>query len=267
MKNTSVQCEYFGECNSENNRDSCKNGTYFYRCAYLNYKTEEYYNQAIGVATAYPFDKLNFQPRDKWDFYNEREKNEAKGKACIDCRTNITEAFECRCAYLCGSGKCDKGGKDKIWGGSKFEILYYQLPISKDYQGKVDLVLWEKETKNIFLTEYKPNRTQSPEKLLRMICEIVTYRTSATEGCLQFFNHKFNDKRFKEKIICIAEENIHTAIMFNEFGDDDMLSPQKAEYEQKNGGIEALLKKHHVSVFELKGNKDIIMVEDNRKKQ
>ena len=262
MEKTSIKCDLFGECRSTTNCETCGNGTYFYRCANLNSK--KYYSRAIEVATDYQFDKLHFTPRDNWEFYYERVKNEDKGEACKDCRDRITEAFECRCAYLCGNGKCDKGNEDKIWGGKKFEILYYQLPISKDYSGKVDLILWEKETKNIFLTEYKPDRTKSPERLLRMICEIVTYRTSATKGCLQFFNDKFNDKKFKEKIISITEDNIHTAIMFNEFGDDGNLSPQKAEYEQKNADIEALLKKHHVCVFELKENKDIIMLEDNR---
>ena len=268
MGSTSIKCDIFGECRSKTNCETCKNGTFFYRCGNLN--TERYYSRALEVATSYSFDQLNFRPRDNWDFYKERVKNEDKGEACQDCRKEdeITEAFECRCAYLCGNGKCAKGGKDKIWGGSKFEILYYQLPISKDYSGKVDLVLWEKGTKNIFLTEYKPNRTQSPERLLRMICEIVTYRSSATQGCLQFFNEKFKDKRFKEKIVSIAEENIHTAIMFNEFGDDKKSSsPQKAEYEKKNATIEALLKKHHVCVFELKESRDIIMLEDNRVNQ
>ena len=123
----------------------------------------------------------------------------------------------------------------------------------------MDLILREIGTNNIFLTEYKPNRTNTPERLLRMICEIVTYKTSAIDGCQKFFN-----KVFKNKTRCITKENIFTAIMFNELGDNGKISPQKAEYEKPNKGIKDLLKERHVCVFELTHDKDIVLIEDNR---
>lgn len=256
---------WLGECRAKN--PDCENGKYIYRCGNLNCRTEKIYQNAIQKVKQYDFGKLKleFKPRSHWDFYKERVKKEDNGTACDGCRGKITEAFECRCAYLCTRGKCKEGKK---WGGSKYEILYYQLPVSDDYNGKVDLVLREVGTNEIYLTEYKPARTKSPERLLRMICEIVTYRQSSDKGCIKFFNNMF-----KGETLEITENNIHTAIMFNEFGDggDDgknspqnvKPSPQKNEYDNSDEGIKELLKTHHVNVFMLKKDKEIVLLESN----
>lgn len=254
----------FDECRVKSDDKECKNGKFIYRCGNLNCKNEKIYDDAIEKVLAYDFSKIKVGKRTDWKFYKERTKKE-KGakdvngtqKACDGCREKITEAFECRCAYLCGSSKCPK---DKKWGGTKYEILYYQLPVSQDYDGKIDLVLRKVGTNEIYLTEYKPARTKAPERLLRMICEIVTYRQSSDEGCIDFFNNDDNEQ-FAD--ISITKENIHTAIMFNESGDDGNSSPQKSEYKNAKEGIRGLLIKHRVSVFELTDDKDIIMLEEN----
>lgn len=245
------KCVFGHDCRAK--EPKCDDGRYIYRCGDLNTKT--HYKHAIEVVKKYDFGALKFAPRDRWEFYKTRVRNENKGEACEGDRDKdkITEAFECRCAYLCSTGKCDKCETKKKWGGKDFEILYYQLPVSKDYDGKVDLVLRRVGTNDIYLTEYKPNRTSSPERLLRMICEILTYRSSSDDGCIKFFNNVFENG----KKIHIEKANIHTAIMFNE------ISPQRAEYDACDEGIKELLVKHHINVFELKDDKDIVLLEEN----
>ena len=127
----SVSCP-FGEdyCRSKNNREECKNGAFFYRCADLN--STKFYKKALEKALQYDFDCVrSFGVRTKWDFYSDRKKKEDSGKACEGCREKNTEAFECRCQYLRANGKCLQQNAKGTWAeGSEYGILYYQLPVS-----------------------------------------------------------------------------------------------------------------------------------------
>ena len=241
---------------------NCKGGFYLYRCTNLNCKSEDIYKNAIEVVTnGNHFSKLEkCGTRTNWKFYKNRisevkkAKRENDNHACGGCRDKKTEAFECRCAYLCGHKDCEHGTK---WGGTNYEILYYQLPVSDKYDGKVDLVIRKVNTKEIYLTEYKPSRLASSESLLRMICEIVSYRQTADKGCLEFFNGIYEDNN-----LGITVDNIHTAIMFNATTADGVKSPQKDEYGKKDEGIRSLLKKYHITVFELTADKDIVCLDE-----
>lgn len=242
----SVSCP-FGEdyCRSKNNREECKNGAFFYRCSDLD--STKFYKKALEKALQYDFDCVrSFGVRTKWDFYSDRKKKEDSGKACEGCREKNTEAFECRCQYLRANGKCLQQNAKGTWAeGSEYGILYYQLPVSDGYNGKVDLVLKTKGADELFMTEYKPDRKETPEKLLRMICEIVTYCKTVKEGAIGFFGGK-RGKWSGEKLN-LQEENIHPAIMFREG------SPQHQEWQNRAAEIDLLLEKHGISVFIVKG--------------
>ena len=233
-----------GYCRSENNRKECQNGEFFYRCADLNSKN--YYQKALNKALQYDFDCVqSFGERKKWDFYRDRKKKEDNGEACEGCREKNTEAFECRCQYLRANGKCLQQSAKKTWSeGSKYSILYYQLPVSDRYNGKVDLVLKTKGADELFMTEYKSDRKETPERLLRMICEIVTYCKTVKKGAIEFFGGK-RGKWSGEKLV-LEEKNIHPAIMFKEG------SPQHLEWLERKSEIGFLIEKNDISVFIVK---------------
>ena len=136
-------------------------------------------------------------------------------------------------------------GIKKNWSAeSEYGILYYQLPVSDRYNGKVDLVLKTKGADELFMTEYKPDRKETPERLLRMICEIVTYCKTVKKGAIEFFGGK-RGKWSGEKLV-LEEKNIHPAIMFKAG------SPQHLEWLERNPEIGFLIEKHHISVFIVK---------------
>lgn len=125
----------------------------------------KFYKKALEKALQYDFDCVrSFGVRTKWDFYSDRKKKEDSGKACEGCREKNTEAFECRCQYLRANGKCLQQNAKGMWAeGSEYGILYYQLPVSDGYNGKVDLVLKTKGADELFMTEYKPDRKKTPK--------------------------------------------------------------------------------------------------------
>ena len=236
-----------GYCRSENNKKECKNGGFFYRCADLNTKT--HYAEALKKALQYDFDRMRtLGTRTKWDFYRNRKKEEDKGEACKGCREKDTEAFECRCQYLRANGKCLQQSAKKTWSeGSAYGIFYYQLPVSDYYLGKVDLVLKTKGKDELFMTEFKPDRKDTSETLLRMICEIVTYCKTVKEGAIVFFGGK-RGKWAGEKLN-LKEEDIHPAIMFKEN------SPQHKDWQKREPEIDLLIQKHQISVFMVRDDK------------
>lgn len=233
-----------GHCRSENNKKECCSGGFFYRCADLN--TTDHYKEALEKALQYDFDRIrSYGVRTKWDFYQRRKKIEDSGKACQGCRDKDTEAFECKCQYLRENKKCLKINKKKLWADrAEYGIFFYQLPVSDSYQGRVDLVLKTKGADELFMTEYKPEREEKSETILRMICEIVTYCKTVKEGAIDFFGGK-RGKWSGEKLN-LKPENIHPAIMFKEE------SPQYQQWKERDPKIDLLIEKHNISVFIVK---------------
>lgn len=238
-------------CRSKKNRDYCHNKNlndfcFIYRCADLNIADSKHYFYALDCAYNYDFTQLRkLKSRSKFNQYSGR---------CPGKREKITEAFECRCAYYvksnsskCQKEKCSNYG-NKIWSGDNIELMYYQLPVSDSYDGKVDIILHDTKQNNVYLVEYKPDREKSAERLLRMICEISTYYETIVidNNAVKFFKEKFGVK--------ISNDDIKKAIMFNES------SPQHYEYKkaiEQNSKIIDLMDKLKISVFVLINKSEI----------
>lgn len=238
-------------CRSKKNWDRCHDKKlndfcFIYRCADLNIADSADYFNAVDRAFDYDFCQLSLlDSRSKFDRYS--------GK-CQGQRDRTTEAFECRCAYYIKSDspKCKKGEcaryTDKSWYGDNIELMYYQLPVSDGYNGKVDILLRDTEQNIVYLVEYKPERDKSAERLLRMVCEIATYyETVVKDGnAVDFLNKKFKTR--------FTTDDVKKAIMFNEN------SPQHAEYidaiEHKRKIVD-LMDKQQISVFVLKNKSRI----------
>ena len=241
----SVSCP-FGEdyCRSKNNKEECKNGAFFYRCADLD--STKFYKKALEKALQYDLTASNLSVCGQSGIFIRIARKKRTAESVRGMQRKDTEAFECRCQYLRANGKCLQQNAKGTWAeGSEYGILYYQLPVSDGYNGKVDLVLKTKGADELFMTEYKPDRKKRRKKLLRMICEIVTYCKTVKEGAIGFFGGK-RGKWSGEKLN-LQEENIHPAIMFREG------SPQHQEWQNRAAEIDLLLEKHGISVFIVKG--------------
>lgn len=238
----------FGTCRSIDNQKKCEHGKFVYRCPNLNAKTSDIYNDSLTKIQEYEFTNLKqvINPRSDLKFQNDRIRRESKDISNCNERDRITEPYLCRCAYWSSLNKCSKNCLMKAkWDtfGDYF-ILDYQLPVSDSYNGKVDLVLCNRKNNNIYLTEYKPNREKTPERLLRMIAEIVTYYQSAIPGCKEFMKKYHN--------IELKDNDISIAIMFHNE------SPQHKEFKQHINGIDKLISKYNISVFCIFDNENMI---------
>lgn len=237
-------------CRSKKNWDYCHNKNlndfcFIYRCADLNIADSNDYFNALDSAYNYDFTQLRqLDSRSKFKQYS--------GK-CEGERKKITEAFECRCAYYVksNSSKCLKrecSYRHNIWSGDNIELMYYQLPVSDSYNGKVDIILHDTKRNTVYLVEYKPDREKSAERLLRMICEISTYYETIVKdnNAVDFFKNKLG--------VQISNSAVKKAIMFNEN------SPQHCEYRkviEQNGKIINLIDKLSITVFVLKDKSTI----------
>ncbi len=266
-----VKCLCGLKCRKTGERD-CGDGKYFYRCGSLNVQTKEYYNEALRLAQTYDFDKNRIgEPRRDFSYINGKSRKSP-------CPTEPTEmnkregkeAFICRCYTRLSTGDCrNETCKNKI-GFSKengYEIVDYQVPPAEGACGRVDLVFKRKQGEEIYLVEVKPPRVDSPERLLRMICEIVsyyypladknsayrdyvTYRTCGAYPSVswdRFIKHRRN---YPENIFF----SIIPAVAFFEG------SPQEIEYKELAPEIEELLQKFGIAVFCLSPTGEIRLI-------
>lgn len=247
-------------CRATTDND-CKNGKYFYRCGSLNVKTKKYYNEALCLAQKYDFDKNRIgEPRQDFSYINEKARKDP-------CPTDVAElakrdgkeAFICRCYTRLSLGECpDLSCKNRIAFSqeNEYEIVDYQVPPVKGGCGRVDLVFKKKQGKEIYLVEVKPPRSDSPERLLRMICEIVSYYYPLADENSEYRDYvtyrtcgaypNVTWKKFVGKRQNYPQNTKMRVIPAIAFFED---SPQEAEYKKMDTSIESLLHKFGIAVF------------------
>ncbi len=154
---------------------------------------------------------------------------------CVGCKTpRITEKRLCRCMYYFNRKDCQKNctqcafrARFQIVG--EYQVVDYEVPAGCAGKGigEIDLILRRGET--LYAAEVKPYRRKTPERLLRMAAEILTYT-------LGYPPDKF------QKALLFFEKN----------PDDGLPSPQQLEYDTAPAELLALLKKADIAVFHLK---------------
>lgn len=258
MSKTKCSCGI--SCRGKGNKD-CKNGKYFYRCSSLNVFTEKYYNEVLRFAQGYDFDKNRIgEPRLDFIYINNESRN-------LPCPTDAVEmekrkgkeAFLCRCYTRQSTGNCTNPtckNKMRFSKDNEYEIVDYQVPPVQGDCGRVDLVFKRKQEQKLYLVEVKPARNDSPERLLRMLCEIlsyyyplvdeqsryrdyVTYRTCGAYPSVTWKNFVKNRQKYPQN----EAWAIIPAIAFFQG------SPQEKEYQEHDCAIETLLQKYGVAVF------------------
>lgn len=258
-------------CRGKRHKD-CKNGKFFYRCASLNVFDEKDYSEVLRFAQEYDFDKNRIgEPRVDFTYIN----NESRS---VPCPTEIDEmekregkeAFLCRCYTRLSTENCTNPAcKNKIRFSkdNEYEIVDYQVPPAQGHCGRVDLVLKHIRDPKLFLVEVKPARNDSPERLLRMICEIlsyyyplvdersgyrdyVTYRTCGAYPSVTWTKFKKNRLKYPQN----EDLAIIPAIAFFQG------SPQEKEYQKHDSPIEALLQKYGIAVFCLSTSGEICLM-------
>lgn len=247
-------------CRSENVRD-CKNGKYFYRCGNLNVATVEYYEEALDKALQYDFvgERIG-EPRQDFEY----ARKDGRAAPCPEfleeiARQESNEAFICRCFTRIATGFCQKTECRNYLSFREenlFKIIDYQVPPVEGNCGRVDLVFGSKTDDTIYFVEVKPYRTTGAERLLRMICEILSYTyplADARSKYRDFLVYK-NSNDFPKRTWKYFLKNrgrypkngdfkIVPAIAFFEN------SEQHKEYLLHENGIEALLNKYQMAVF------------------
>ena len=247
-------------CRSKNESD-CENGKYFYRCANLNVATKEYYDAALEKALEYDFNGCRIgEPRQDFEY----ARKEGRNAPCpaflgeISAQEN-NEAFICRCFTRIATGFCKKTECRHYFSFQEenaFEIIDYQVPPIEGNCGRVDLVFESKTKDAIYFVEVKPYRTKGAERLLRMICEILSYfypladEKSRYRDFLIYKSSKDFSKRtwkyFLENRENYPQNGKFKIVPSIAFFED---SEQHKEYLLHESKIEALMNKQHIAVF------------------
>ena len=258
-------------CRSQKEKD-CQNGRYFYRCVNLNVATEEYYEEALGKALLYDFEGNRIgTPRQNFEY----ARKEGRNVPCPEFLGGVTnqernEAFICRCFTRLATGLCQKTKCRNFFRFCEenlFKIIDYQVPPIEGDCGRVDLVFESKMEDKIYFVEVKPHRTTGAERLLRMICEILSYTYPLADEKSKYRDFlvykssqdypKKSWKYFLKHREDYPQNGEFTIIPSIAFFED---SQQHKEYLKHESGIEALLDKYHIAVFCVSKNGKIILL-------
>lgn len=171
----------------------------------------------------------------KYILGNHRKCNGFHDEKDLNC---ADEQRICKCLYYKASAHkkvcngCSYCDYPRVEGD--YKIFDYEVPSKYRAKGikvkNIDLIITDKDDKDLlYAAEAKPLRETSPESILRMISEIMTYTA--------------DDSRYKKAIIFFAD------------------SPQDREYKKLNPKVKELISVADITVFKIiknnKGNFEI----------
>lgn len=246
---------------TKSNMEKCQNGRLFYCCALLNQKDKARYDLAKVRAIEYDFEHDWIYPSESLYFETPESFSKDRGEVCkgkAELNDN-DEPFIFRAYYRNQTGYCQRCEKKDcsyrvgLSEESKYEIADYQIPpFKKDEKGKkisgrkVDVVLRAKGNKNlIFLAEGKPPKNND-ERLLRMVCEILSYYYPLVD------KRCFFTKYLKDRLGADNPQIRPAIVFFNESAQEKEFSALK-----NNPTIDRelyqLIEKYHIAVFRIDG--------------